>query len=564
MLQVIEMTVRCWAVCCVLAVLGTCVESEVFPSPETRESETSYWMEHGERELQEALSRPQYTNKAKNVILFLGDGMGVTVNTAGRIMKGQKEGKSGEEGYLVWDRFPNVALLKTYNLDRQVPDSAGTATAFLAGVKANYYTVGVNGNVKLNDCAASLKNKNRVDTVLKWAQDAGKATGVVTTTQITHATPAALYAKSPQRYWQCDTKIMAAGPEALRCKDIARQLVEDDPARNMKVIMGGGRQEMGAREDNSAEEKCVRNDGRNLVEEWKMDKEARGATNAYASTTGQLREIDPTDTDFIMGLFGDLHMPYEVDRDTSLNGTPSIEEMTKVALQRLKQEEKGFFLLVEGGRIDHGMHYTQPKRSLEELVAMERAVLATLNQVNLTETLVLVTADHSHVMTMNGYPIRGNNIFGTVINEDDVSDHMPYTTLMFTNGPGFNYTWNGAEVIRRNLSEVDTTHKDFEPLAAVPTYSGSETHGGEDVAVFAQGPMAHLFHRVHEQSYVAHVMAYAACIGPYSKNCQYHIEDPTNYYNHVKNQRGQHREPSGASGAMANFALVVFTLLLCF
>lgn len=506
----------------------------VFLPPDSRETETSFWMEHGLREIKEALHQPRITNKAKNVILFLGDGMGVTAATVGRILKGQKKGNSGEEGSLVWDRFSNIALLKTYNLDRQVPDSAATATAFLAGVKANYYTVGVNGHVKMKDCPASIVPENQVDTIIKWAQDAGKDTGVVTTAQVTHATPAAAYAKSPFRYWQCDTKMMADGNQTLPCKDIARQLVEDEPGRNLKVIMGGGRQEMGAGLEPDAEKKCVRSDGRNLVTEWQQAKAAEGASTAYLTTTEDLMNVDPKNTDYIMGLFGDLHVPYELDRDTSPQGAPHLKEMVKVAIKKLKRNHNGFFLMVEGGRIDHGLHHAMPRRALEELLAMEEAVQETMEEVDLEETLVVVTADHSHVMTMNGYPVRGNDIFGKVMNEDDVSDHLPYTTLMFTNGEGFNYTWDGQEVVRRNLTGVDTTDKEFRPLAAVPTYKGSETHGGEDVAVYAHGPMAHLFHRVHEQSYVAHVMAYSACIGPYTdcdrpKNTHYkHI----NHHNH--------------------------------
>ncbi|ROT74214.1 salivary alkaline phosphatase [Penaeus vannamei] len=165
-------------------------------------------------------------------------GMGIAPGTAGRIFKGQRNGVSGEEDYLEWERFPNIGLVKTYNLDMQVPDSAGTSTAFLSGAKANFHTVAVTGRVGKGDCAASLKSENSVDSIVKWAQDAGKETGFVTTTQVTHGTPAGLYAKSPNRKWQCDTAVKKAGPSAVACKDIARQLVEDEPAKNMKASSG--------------------------------------------------------------------------------------------------------------------------------------------------------------------------------------------------------------------------------------------------------------------------------------------------------------------------------------
>ncbi|ROT62358.1 salivary alkaline phosphatase [Penaeus vannamei] len=160
-------------------------------------------------------------------------GLGITVGTASRILKGQRQGHSGEEGYLLWERFPNVGLMKTYNIDKQVSDSAGTATAYLTGVKGNYKTLGVTGNVQVSDCAASLKPENRLDSILKWAQDAGKDTGLVTTAQVTHASPAGLYAKTPSRNWQCDTKMAKEGEHTKACKDIARQLVEDEPGKNI-------------------------------------------------------------------------------------------------------------------------------------------------------------------------------------------------------------------------------------------------------------------------------------------------------------------------------------------
>ncbi|XP_045594862.2 alkaline phosphatase [Procambarus clarkii] len=488
----------------------------VFPSPLPQEKEASYWYELMEREVQEALQRPRNEGKAKNIILFLGDGMGVTVATAGRILKGQKEGVSGEEGYLVWERFPNIALLKTYNLDKQVPDSAATATAYLAGVKANYETLGVSGKVKMKDCDASLLQENRLDSILQWAQDAGKDTGVVTTTQVTHATPAALYAKAAYRYWQCDTRMI--DDNATHCKDIARQLVEDEPGRNMKVIMGGGRQEMGASLQKDTSQKCPRTDGRNLVQEWMQDKKMRGATHAYVTSTSQLRNVPIQDTDYLFGLFGDIHTPYEVDRDGGLDGTPSLKEMVLTAITILQKSPQGFFLLVEGGMIDRGMHNSNPRRALEELVQLEKAMEEALKVVDLEDTLVVVTADHSHTMTMAGYPPRGNDIFGVVKNRY-VTDGLPYTTLMFATGPGYNYTWDGHKVTRPNLTGVDTGHKDYVSLAAVPTVDNKETHGGEDVAVFATGPMSHLFHRVHEQTFVAHVMAFSACIGPYKDTC---------------------------------------------
>ncbi|XP_069991183.1 alkaline phosphatase-like [Penaeus vannamei] len=510
-----------------------------YPSPFPQEKEAAYWYQLGKDDIHEALHRPKNEKVARNVILFLGDGLGITVGTASRILKGQRQGHSGEEGYLLWERFPNVGLMKTYNIDKQVSDSAGTATAYLTGVKGNYKTLGVTGNVQVSDCAASLKPENRLDSILKWAQDAGKDTGLVTTAQVTHASPAGLYAKTPSRNWQCDTKMAKEGEHTKACKDIARQLVEDEPGKNINVIFGGGRQELGAPTLAKARDKCRRTDGRDLVREWAAEKSRRGKKAAYVTSAGMLRDLEVETHDYVMGLFGEIHMPYAVDEDQD---APSLAELVRAAVRRLSRNQAGFFLMVEGARIDHAMHDGHPRRALEEVLAMEEAVQEALDLVDLQETLVVVTADHSHVMTMNGYPQRGNDILGVVENNPDVTDGMPYTTLMFTTGHGYNYTWDGEKVVRRNLTGVDTKDKDFAPLAAVPTIFGEETHGGEDVAAFAVGPMAHLFHRTHEQTYVAHVMAYASCVGPYSAcdRPKRHEHEDTDEGGHAGEHGGEH------------------------
>ncbi|XP_037774007.1 alkaline phosphatase-like [Penaeus monodon] len=535
---------------CLLIVLEGLVRSSgevAYPSPFPQEKEADYWYKLGKDDIYEALHRPRNEKVAKNVILFLGDGLGITVGTASRILKGQRQGYSGEEGYLVWERFPNIGLLKTYNIDKQVSDSAGTATAYLTGVKANYRTLGVNGNVEEGDCAGSLKPENRLDSILKWAQDAGKDTGRMVGSRVTHASPAGLYAKTPSRYWQCDTKMAKAGEHTRACKDIARQLVEDEPGRSINVIFGGGRQELGAPTLAKARDKCRRADGRDLVEAWAAEKKAQGKTAAYVTSAEMLRDLQVEDVDYIMGLFGEIHMPYEIDGDED---APSLAQMVQAAVRRLRRNKEGFFLMVEGARIDHAMHDGRPRRALEEVLAMEEAVKQALDLVDLQETLIVVTADHSHVMTMNGYPQRGNDIFGVVENNPDVTDGMPYTTLMFTTGHGFNYTWDGEKVVRRNLTGVDTKDKDFEPLAAVPTIFGEETHGGEDVAAFAVGPMAHLFHRIHEQTYVAHVMAYSCCVGPYSfcdrpKQHSHEEKDGSGEEKGTGEQAGEHHGEQG-------------------
>lgn len=499
-----------------VALAGQPALAQVYPVPKLEDM--AHWHQLGANDLQDAMfaATMHDWSIAKNVVIFVGDGMGITPSVAGRIYKGQRrDGTAGEEGYLAWERFPNMGLMKTYVLDQQVPDSAATATAYLTGAKANMYTLGVDHTVSQDQCMASLDPATWRSSVLKWAQEAGKNTGFVTTTRLTHATPAALYAHTANRDWECDASL---GSHGHGCRDIAKQFVEDTPGRDINVALAGGRYVMGASKGVHSQWNCVRGDGRNLTQEWLRAKRAHGHTARYVTNTQDLLNTDYASTDYLLGLFADSHLDFEADRDRGPLGQPSLANMTRAAIKMLsKNMHKGFFLLVEGGRIDHALHETQPRRALEDVVALDDAVVEALSVLDLENTLIIVTADHSHVMTINGYSQRGNDILGVSDVVADV-DQIAYTTLMFTNGHAYNYTWNGVNVTRPDPKTQNTTELGYKPLAAVPvTY---ETHGGEDVAAYAIGPMSHLLHRVHEQSYLAHVMGFASCIGPYKDNCE--------------------------------------------
>ena len=130
--------------------------------------------------------------KAKNVILFVGDGMGVSTVTAARILEGQQKGMMGEDNVLSFGAFPFAGLAKTYNVDAQTPDSAGTMTAMMSGVKTDAGTIGVDEDIVRGDCTTVAGNE--LVSALELAEIAGLSTGVVSTARITHATPAATYA----------------------------------------------------------------------------------------------------------------------------------------------------------------------------------------------------------------------------------------------------------------------------------------------------------------------------------------------------------------------------------
>lgn len=473
-----------------------------------QEENPEFWRSQARRTLQSALDRKLNTNVAKNILFFLGDGMGITTYTGARILKGQLENQTGEETVMTMDTFPNVGLAKTYSVDFQIPDSAATATAYLCGVKTNLNVVGVNAAARNGVC--KTQKGNEVTSILRWSKEQGKSVGIVTTTRVQHATPAAAYAHSASRKWYSDADLPAAARRD-GCTDIAAQLLGNT---DIDVIIGGGRKYMTPRGSKDPEyprdyfSRGQRKDGRHLINEWQSMKPGKVAHYVWNKT--DFDAVDPETTDYLMALFepGDMH--FEAERDPDMD--PSIVETTEKAIRILQKNPKGFFLLVEGGRIDQAHHAGRASMALHETVAFDYAIAKGLELTEEHETLTVVMADHSHPITFNGYPFRGQSILGK--SPLWASDLLPYTTLMYGTGPGYR-TSNGT---RPDLRHVDTKAGDYVQQAAVPM--ASATHSGEDVAVLARGPMAHLFQGVNEQNFVAHAMAYAACVGADRRHCQ--------------------------------------------
>ncbi|XP_073531355.1 intestinal-type alkaline phosphatase isoform X3 [Phyllobates terribilis] len=377
-----------------LGILISVISTTFSASIPEEEKTSEFWNDKMSSMIKEAEKLKPIKHRARNLILFLGDGMGMPTVTATRILSGQLEGKLGEEHELTMDTFPYVGLSKTYNIDRQVPDSAGTATAYLCGVKGNYGTVGLTAVAKRSNC--STQAGNEVESVLKRAKAAGKSVGIVTTTRVQHASPSGSYAHIADRDWYSDANMPKEALD-LGCRDIAHQLVYNT---DIDVILGGGRKYMTPKGSQDPEypsdtiQSGLRKDGRNLINEW-LNKN-KGAQ--YVWNKEGMNQINESSTTHVMGL--------------------------------------------------------APKKAL---------------------------------------------------------DKKYYTSILYGNGPGFSMTPGGRPDIDTSIVE----EKDYKAQAAVPL--DSETHGGEDVAIFSKGPMAHLFHGVHEQTYVAHVMAYAACLPPYTE-----------------------------------------------
>ncbi|XP_005419174.1 intestinal-type alkaline phosphatase [Geospiza fortis] len=375
------------------------------------EENPSFWYKQAAAAIDASLKLQPRIHEAKNLIIFLGDGFGIPTITATRILKAQQQGKLGPETPLALDAFPYVALSKTYNVDRRAPDSAGTATAYLCGVKGNYKTIGVSAAAHYGECSTTFGNE--VISVMEQARKAGKAVGIVTTTRVQHASPSGTYAHVVDRNWYAD----ASMPQEARqqgCKDIAWQLVHNV---DINVILGGGRKYMTPAGTPDPEypadssQNGIREDGNNLIDMWL---EARPGARYVWNRTEMLAAAADPNVNYLMGLFEPVDTKYNLVRNTTLD--PSLTEMTEA----------------------------------------------------------------------------GKN----------------YTSILYGNGPGY------PGGVRPNVDPETAMQFDYQPQAAVPLES--ETHGGEDVAILAKGPMAHLFHGVQEQTYVAHAMAYAACIEPYT------------------------------------------------
>lgn len=262
-----------------------------------------------------------------------------------------------------------------------------------------------------------------------------------------------------------------------------------------------------------------RTDGRDLTAEW----QAAYPNGSYVFDQTGFDAINSETTERLFGLFNESHMQYAADLGNDIAGEPTLTEMTEKAIQVLDNNQQGFFLMVESGRIDHAHHAGSAAGALTDTVELAKAVERAAALTSAEDTLIIVTADHGHVFTIAGYPKRGNPILGKVVNVGATepalaADGMPYTTLGYTNGLGFrdlgdetdaDASYNDAiDAGRKDLTQVDTQSTGFHQEALIPM--SSESHSGEDVGIYAQGPGAFLVNGTNEQSMIFHIMDYAA------------------------------------------------------
>ena len=443
----------------------------------------------------------------KNVILFLGDGYGMVPMTAARIYA------VGEDGELAIDQFPESAFVKTFSNDAQVTDSAPSMGAYMTGVKANNEVVSLTADARANDAAGApyvagadstcpaSGNGTPVTTLLELAKGAGRGTAVVTTTRVTHATPAATYAHICHRDGE---------------NTIAAQLVPGGAGYNnalgsdgVDVVLGGGWQHFLPKGDTAG---SSRSDARDLVGELK----AKGYN--YITDKSALDAV-PATTTKLLGLFTKGHMNFDIDRDPAKE--PSLADMATKALDIVSKNPKGFFMMVEGGRIDQALHPTLARKALQDAKAFDDAIKATIAKVKifdpeLKNTLIVVTADHDHTMVMNGYAaLTGKTtdtnpgILGLMRAFTDPTqpardlDGKPFTTLVFGNGEN---RVQGNRSLMTPLTDAAVFDKNYHQEAAVRTAAGNETHGGADVFLGAMGIGSDTFHGTLDNTEVFKLM----------------------------------------------------------
>lgn len=279
-------------------------------------------------------------NHPKNIIFLIGDGMGVGQIEIARMME------YGTDGTLFLQTLPFSSMAHTGSANNFVTDSAAGGTALAIGQKTNNGMIGMTPNGK------------PVDSILDSYKKHGKKTGIVTTNSVTDATPASFTASVKDR-WKGQ-------------KEIARQQLEN----KVDVILGGGAKYFYTMDKS----------GTILLDHYKQ------AGYEFVETKEQLKNASRSK---ILGLFNTSHLTFKLDREELNSKEPSLTEMTEKALETLSKEDKGFFVMVEGARIDHASHSADMTSVWKETIEFDDAVKYAVKWAEKNkDTLVVVAADH--------------------------------------------------------------------------------------------------------------------------------------------------------------------------
>ena len=448
--------------------------------------------------------------KAKNVILMVGDGMSVQARDMARILsKGIQEGKYND--LLEMEKMPNMALVTTSGYDSLVTDSANSASAYATGHKGAVNSLGVYG-----DSTPSPFDDPKVENIIELAKRTRHmATGVVTTADVTDATPAAMIAHTRRR---------------AEMNFIAESML--NPSQRPDVIMGGGSKHFYPQSDAVS----ARKDDKNLVEEFKK--------LGYACSANRKElEATPKSADKILGLYHNDNMNVYIDRAMLKNpdvlgkypDQPGLVEMTQKAVSALEKNPNGFFLLVEGASIDKQLHAMDWQRAAYDTIEFDQAVKFARDYTEKNrDTLVIVVADHAHGASISGtYHERdgktgreavrqgADSIFPTF--EDRDGDGFPDNpnpdvtlAVQYANHPNATVSYKFKDVPTPvNIKAKDgkvvgnpAIQGEYEPgnVAAKVT---SEEHSSDDVVLNAEGPGSEYFHGVMDNTEIFYGMVEA-------------------------------------------------------
>lgn len=395
--------------------------------------------------------------KIKNVIFLIGDGMGVSYTSAHRYLKDDPTTPVADR--TEFDKYL-VGQQMTYPEDhaQNVTDSASAATAMSAGVKT------------YNAAIAVDNDKSEVKTVLEAAKEQGKATGLVATSEITHATPASFGAHDENR------KNMNAIAD-----DYYNELVNGE--HKIDVLLGGGTSNF------------VRPD-RNLTEEFKKD--------GYSYVTNK-EELFKDSNEQVLGLFASGGLPKMIDRTEDI---PSLKEMTSSAIDRLNMDKDGFFLMIEGSQIDWAGHDNDIVGAMSEMEDFEQAYKAAIEFAKKDgHTLVVATADHS----TGGYSIGADGIYNWFGEPIKAAKRTPdFMAAEIAKGADVEKTLksyidqNSLALTAQEIQSVKTAagskkvtdiDNAIEAIFNKRSHTGWTTggHTGEDVPVYAFGPYKERF-----------------------------------------------------------------------
>ncbi|TCL76943.1 alkaline phosphatase [Hydrogenispora ethanolica] len=440
---------------------------------------------------------------AKNVILFVGDGMSLQARQMARILsKGLTEGKYHD--LLEMEKMSNLALVTTSGMDSLVTDSANSASAYATGSKSAVNAMGIYPN-----STGDPLDDPKVENIIELAKRSrGMATGIVSTANITDATPAAMVAHTRRRSEQ---------------NFIAASML--DPEHRPDVILGGGSQHFLPKSVPGSK----RSDDRNLVEEFK----SQGYT--FAGNKTELNQIQNSAK--VLGLFQLDNMNVYIDREVTKNPAvlgsftdqPTLMDMTKQAINVLSKNQNGFFLMVEGACIDKQLHTVDWERATYDTIEMDKAIgIAKEFAKKNNDTLIIVVADHAHSASITGtyheldgktgrQAVRTYAEAGFPTFEDKNKDGFPDNpapavtlAIQYANHPEYyeDYKFNPepiAPAIKSGSKTIANPKKDANGdlnSSKLPDTETQEVHTADDVPLTADGPGAEYFRGIMDNTEV--------------------------------------------------------------